>query len=84
MFYPDPRQNFDSTSPLFFRIHVSSLSSREGVHPKNNGEVMPKSSQEGVEHGTRLDLHILGLSKTWTIRKRYGYKYAKMDNHAYL
>jgi hypothetical protein len=42
MFYPDPRRNFGSTSPLFFRIHVSSLSSREGVHPKNNREVLPK------------------------------------------
>ena len=42
MFYPDPRQNFGSTSPLFFRIHVSSLLSREGVHPKNNKGVPPK------------------------------------------
>ena len=56
MFYPDPRRNFGSTSLMFFRIHVSSLSSQEGVHPKNNEEDVeyeeepePDSEDESLE-----------------------------------
>ena len=47
----------------FFRIHVSSLSSREGASEEQRGDAAKIPSQEGVEHRTRPDLHVLQLSK---------------------
>ena len=62
---------------------IELLKPRGCASEEQRGDAAKILSQDGVEHGTQLDLHILGLSKR-TIRKRYGYKYAKMDNPAYL
>jgi hypothetical protein len=42
LLYPDPRQNFGSTSPLFSRYTSQQIAKRD-VHPENNEEVLPKS-----------------------------------------
>ena len=41
-------------------------------------------SRDGVEHGNMTRSTHTRAVQTWTIRKRYGYKYAEMDNPAYL
>jgi hypothetical protein len=53
--------------------------SRESVYPKNNGEVMPKpclGSEQTME--TNPSTHPRAVQKIWTIRNRYGYRYAKI------
>jgi hypothetical protein len=42
LLYPDLRQNFGSTSPLFSRYTSRQIAEMD-VHPKNNEEVLPKS-----------------------------------------
>ena len=42
LLYPDPRQNFGSTSPLLSR-YTSRQKAERDVHPENNGEALPKS-----------------------------------------
>ena len=63
MFYPDPRGNFDSTFPLFLQnTRLELVKLRGCASEEQRGGAAEIPSQEGVEHGTRPDLHVLGLS----------------------
>jgi hypothetical protein len=42
LLYPDPTQNFGSTSPLLSR-YTSRQKAKRDVHPENNREAQPKS-----------------------------------------
>jgi hypothetical protein len=42
LLYPDPTQNFGSTSPLLSR-YTSRQKAKRDVHPENNREALPKS-----------------------------------------
>ena len=81
---PRPETEFRQHLPAVLQnTRLELVKPRGCASEEQQGGAAEIPSQEGVEHGTRLDLHILGLSKR-TIWKRYGYKYAKMDNPAYL
>ena len=47
LLYPDPRQNFGSTSPLLSR-YTSRQKAERDVHPENTGEALPKSCLESM------------------------------------
>ena len=76
-FYPVPRQNFGSTSPLFSRYTSRQIAERmcSGEQWGGATEIL---SQNGVEHGEHTQsTHPRAVhGKRWTIRKSCGDKYA--------
>jgi hypothetical protein len=81
---PRPETEFRQHLPAVLQnTRLELVKPRGCASEEQRGGAAEIPSQEGVEHGTRPDLHVLGLSNR-TTRKCYGYKYAKMDNPAYL
>jgi hypothetical protein len=61
--------------PAVLQIHVLAGS----VYPENNREMVPKlslGSEQTIE--TNSSTHPRAVQRMWTIRNRYGYRYAKI------
>ena len=67
---------FPQHLPVVLQIHVLP---KKSAYPENNWEVMPKlylGLEQTIE--TNPSTHPRAVQKMWTIRNRYGHRYAKI------